>query len=238
MKPGVNEARGQGSVGRLANCVAPRQALFDQRVLPVSVRRANLLGDCDHGIGARRDAALAIGRRDVPLDLARRVKTEMIRRSADLSAGLIVGIVVLIVAILFQPAWGSSRSVRAAYLGARPPRKKQRIIGVGTCCQQRSRRGRCCSVLPPECPLIRGKRPVVSYSHHGHDGSKHRPVNHLRGASRQEIGAWPRPLSPPATPLSGSGARRFEAAGFARSLRGWTDDKRGSTTIRRPGPPP
>ncbi len=40
-------------------------------VLPVSVRRANLLGDCDHGIGARRDAALAIGGRETPLADAR-----------------------------------------------------------------------------------------------------------------------------------------------------------------------
>ncbi len=40
-------------------------------VLPVSARRANLLGDCDHGIGARRDAALAIGGRETPLADAR-----------------------------------------------------------------------------------------------------------------------------------------------------------------------
>ncbi|MCP4203230.1 MAG: hypothetical protein GY769_15005, partial [bacterium] len=32
-----------------------------ESVLPVGVRRANLLGDCDHGVGARRDAAFAIG---------------------------------------------------------------------------------------------------------------------------------------------------------------------------------
>ena len=45
-------------------------------------------------------------------------------------------------------------------------------------------------MLPPQCPLPpRHAVCVLSYSHHGHDGSKHRPVKHLRGVSRQEIGA-------------------------------------------------
>ncbi len=81
-------------------------------------------------------------------------------------------------------------------------------------------------MLPPQCPLTSQTASVVNYSHHGHDGSKQRPVKHLRSVSRQEVGAqsglWGLLIAAlsgreEGRPLTRVGhSRRFEAAGLVR----------------------